>query len=131
VLRITDGSRRFLFTGDIQERAERELVRDAGTLTSDFLKVPHHGSKTSSTERFLEAVAPRVAVVSVGEANAFGQPADSVLERYAKDGVRLLRTDMDGEVSARTDGTNLEIATYAGAKTGGSDSVRGEKFSQR
>ena len=131
VLRITDGSRRFLFTGDIQERAERELVREGGALTSDFLKVPHHGSKTSSTERFLEAVAPRVAVVSVGEANAFGQPADSVLERYAKDGARLLRTDQDGEVSARTDGVNLEIATYADARKGGSDSARGEKFSLR
>ena len=53
VLRITDGSRHFLFTGDIEERAERAIVNDGTAIESDFLKVPHHGSKTSSTERFL------------------------------------------------------------------------------
>ncbi|HXR09540.1 MAG TPA: hypothetical protein VN792_02125, partial [Candidatus Acidoferrales bacterium] len=69
-----------------------------------------HGSKTSSTEVFLAAVAPRVAVVSVGEANSFGHPSEDVIERYEHSGVRLLRTDRDGAV---TDGQNLSVHSYA------------------
>jgi competence protein ComEC len=87
-------------------------VENHAPLAVDFLKVPHHGSKSSSTEAFLAAVAPRVAVVSVGEANAFGHPAQAVVERYEQSGVRLLRTDRDGAVTALTDGHSLEVHTF-------------------
>ena len=112
VLRITDGRVHFLLPGDAQQRSEDELVARDAPLAADFLKVPHHGSKTSSTEAFLEAVAPRVAVVSVGEANPFGHPAESILERYANAGTRLLRTDRDGAVTALTDGQTLSVHTF-------------------
>jgi competence protein ComEC len=75
-----------------------------------LLKVPHHGSKTSSTDAFVAAVAPKFAVVSVGEGNQFGHPVDSVVERYAAAGVRFLPTDRDG---ALTDGQNLTVRTFA------------------
>jgi len=130
VLRITDGSRRFLFTGDIQERAEREMATGGEALESDFLKVPHHGSKTSSTERFLAAVAPRLAVISVGRANPFGQPSALVVERYEREGVRLLRTDRDGEITARTDGTTIEVSTFASANVN-ANNVETSNFSRR
>jgi len=104
VLRIADGSLHFLLPGDAQQHSENVLVANRAALGADFLKVPHHGSKTSSTEGFLAAVAPRVAVVSVGEANPFGQPAETIVERYARAGVRLLRTDCDGAVTAVSDG---------------------------
>ena len=113
VLRITDGSLHFLLTGDAQQRSENALVASHSPLAADFLKVPHHGSKTSSTEGFVAAVAPRVAVVSVGEGNPFRQPAETTVERYARAGVRLLRTDCDGEVTAASDGRTLSVRAFS------------------
>jgi competence protein ComEC len=115
VLRLEDGEVRFLLPGDIQQHVEEKLVAKHAPLAADFLKVPHHGSKTSSTEAFLEAVAPRVAVISVGESNPFGHPTASVIERYENSGVRLLRTDRDGAVTALTDGHELAVHTFAKA----------------
>ncbi len=112
VLRLSDGRVSFLLTGDIEQGAEKKIVEDNGPLQSDFLKVPHHGSKTSSTEEFLAAVAPRVAAVSVGEGNPFGHPAESVVERYESAGIHLLRTDRDGAITASTDGQNLFVRTF-------------------
>ena len=113
VVRLQDGRIHFLLSGDIEKRVESTLVGEHAPLAADFLKVPHHGSKTSSTLPFLAAVAPRIAVVSVGEANPFGHPAKPILERYEESGVRLLRTDRDGAVTALTDGQDLEIHTFA------------------
>jgi competence protein ComEC len=114
VIRLTDGRFHFLLTGDIEQRVEDKLVAENSELASDFLKVPHHGSKTSSTKVFLAAVAPRIAVVSVGESNPFGHPAPATLQRYAIAGVRLLRTDQDGAVTMLTDGLTLTAHTFAG-----------------
>jgi competence protein ComEC len=114
VLRLVDGQVRFLLAGDIEKRTEEKLVEENAPVGADFLKSPHHGSKTSSTEPFLAAVAPRVASVSVGEANPFGHPSESVLERYGERGVQLLRTDRDGAITASTDGTTLSVRTFAG-----------------
>jgi competence protein ComEC len=113
VLRLSDGSVRFLLAGDIQQHVEEDLTRDRAPIAADFLKVPHHGSKTSSTEPFLAAVAPKVAVISVGEVNPFRHPSESVVERYEHDGVRLFRTDRDGAVTALTNGQNLSVHAYA------------------
>jgi competence protein ComEC len=112
VMRISDGSVRFLLPGDAQQKVEDLLVAQHAPLDATFLKVPHHGSKTSSTEAFVAAVAPRVAVVSVGEGNPFGHPVESVVERYARAGVRFLRTDRDGAVTALTDGQNLSVHPF-------------------
>ena len=112
VMRIQDGVERFLLPGDIEKRVENDLVDDGTPLAADFLKVPHHGSKTSSTDAFVAAVAPKVAVVSVGEDNPFGHPADAVVERYESAGVRFLRTDRDGAVTATTNGKALVVTTY-------------------
>jgi competence protein ComEC len=113
VLRLQDGSVRFLLAGDIQKKVEQRLVKEDAEIAADFLKVPHHGSKTSSTADFIAAVAPRVGVVSAGEANPFGHPAPGTIERYAQAGVRLLRTDRDGAVTALTDGHALTVTTFA------------------
>jgi competence protein ComEC len=113
VLRLEDGSIRFLLSGDIQKKVEQRLVAQHAEITADFLKVPHHGSKTSSTPDFVGAVAPKVAVVSAGEANPFGHPAPSTIERYTQAGVHLLRTDRDGIVTALTDGHTLTVTTFA------------------
>jgi competence protein ComEC len=113
VLTLDDGIVNFLLPGDIEKKVENELVAEDAPLKADFLKVPHHGSKTSSTDAFVEAVAPKFAVVSVGDGNQFGHPVDSVVARYAAAGVRFLRTDRDGEVTALTDGQTLTVRTFA------------------
>ena len=113
VIRLKDNAIRFLLPGDIEKKVEADLVREHSAIDADFLKVPHHGSKTSSIEAFVTAVNPRVAVVSVGENNQFGHPVEDVVERYARAGVRFLRTDRDGEVTALTDGQTLEVRTFA------------------
>jgi competence protein ComEC len=113
VLRLSDGHIHFLLTGDIEKRAEEQLVDEHEPIAADFLKAAHHGSKTSSTEGFLAAVAPRFAAVSVGEANPFGHPAQAVVERFQQHGAELLRTDRDGAITAITDGNNLSVDAYA------------------
>jgi competence protein ComEC len=113
VLRLENGRVRFLLTGDIEHGVEEELVRDGDLLAAEFLKVPHHASRTSSTAKFIEAVAPQVAVISAGEGNPFGQPNPGVVERYKERKTRLLETDRDGAVTAITDGRTLSVHTYA------------------
>ncbi len=113
VMRLTDGSLHFMLPGDAEQSVENELASEQAPLAAEFLKVPHHGSKTSSTEKFLEAVAPKVAVASVGEFNPYGHPAESVVARYSEDGIRFLRTDRDGAVTVLSDGKSLSVRTYA------------------
>ncbi len=113
VLRLSAGRAHFLLTGDIEQRTEDSLIAAREPLASEFLKVPHHGSKTSSTPPFLAAVNPRVAVISVGASNPFGHPAPTVVERYKQDGIRLLRTDRDGAVTVLADGNSLAVNAYA------------------
>ncbi len=112
VLRISDGRERFLLAGDIQQQVEETLVADRAPLSADFLKVPHHGSRTSSTGAFLAAVAPRIAVISVGATNPFGHPSQSVVERYEQDEIQLFRTDRDGAVTVETDGRKVSASSY-------------------
>ncbi|HVB99279.1 MAG TPA: ComEC/Rec2 family competence protein [Candidatus Dormibacteraeota bacterium] len=116
VLSIADGPNRFLLTGDIQKQGEETMVRDGDPLSSVFLKVPHHGSKTSSTQEFLEAVRPKYAVISVGKDNMYGQPSPEVVERYQKDGIDLWMTDRDGAVTALTQGRRVLIEPYVRAR---------------
>lgn len=98
VLAITDASgRRALLTGDLEAAQEAELVGRVGpALRSEVLLVPHHGSRTSSSEAFLHAVAPHVAVVQAAYRSRFGHPAPQVVQRYAERGIHLVRTDHCG-----------------------------------
>jgi competence protein ComEC len=111
VARLTFGEVSFLLSGDIEAGVERELAADGTSLASTVLKAPHHGGNTSSSQRFLEAVAPQVAVISVGAENRFGHPAAEVLARYAALGIPVLRTDELGTVEFVTDGERLWVRT--------------------
>lgn len=105
VLRVSDASgRSLLLTGDIEAAQEAALVaREGPDLKSDALLVPHHGSRTSSTEVFLQAVAPRWALVQAAYRSRFGHPAPDVVARYEENGIKLLRTDRCGAWSWRSD----------------------------
>jgi len=103
-----------LLTGDIGKAVERTLSTVIPPVPLRIVKVPHHGSLTSSTPELLRALAPRLAVVSAGRANHFGHPVPEVLERYRAAGAEVFRTDRDGAVTIDTDGVSVNAHTFAG-----------------
>jgi competence protein ComEC len=107
VLRFKTGDYSFLFTGDIEDSGEKLLLEHKETLTSTVLKVPHHGSRSSSSLPFVTAVQPRFAIFSVGYLNRFGFPNFGVVQRYLRVGSQILRTDLDGSVTFRVSGDSL------------------------
>ena len=113
VVKVSFGDISFLFTGDIMAEAERELVDIAGAdLACDVLLVPHHGSRTSSSQPFLLSVEPEVAVFSAGWKNRFRFPHATVLAAYEKIGCRIFRTDQNGAIMIKTDGNRLQVKPF-------------------
>lgn len=104
VLMAETAAGRLLLTGDVEEGGQRALLRSKIPLRADVLKVPHHGSRTTSPE-FLDAVRPRVALVSVGADNTFGHPNPGILQRLAALGAVTVRTDRDGDVAVARSGS--------------------------
>ncbi len=110
VVRARYGAVRVLLTGDAEAEEERWLLAaNPSALAAEVLKVGHHGSRTSSTEAFVEAVGPRIALVSVGAANSYGHPSPDVMRRLTAAGATVLRTDQLGTVVLRTDGARIEV----------------------
>jgi len=99
-------------TGDVESAGERTIVEEGYGEDVEALKVAHHGSRTSTTEAFLEAFRPEVAMISVGEANRYGHPAGEVLRRLEDRGVTVARTDLMGTIRLRTDGRRLEVSRF-------------------
>lgn len=112
VLRIVCGERKFLLTGDIEKEAERELLKNPEFLRADVIKVAHHGSRTSSTQEFINAVQTNIAVIPVGKDSPFGHPHEEVLERWKNSGARILTTGERGTISISTDGKELRVETF-------------------
>lgn len=94
-----------LFTGDIEEIAEKEIIEkyknEKGKLQSTIIKIPHHGSKTSSSEEFINTVNAKIALIGVGENNLFNHPSNEIIDRLKKYGIKIYRTDINGEISIR------------------------------
>ena len=109
VSHVVYGNTSFLLTADISGKEEQKLVDQHIDITSDVLKVAHHGSKYSSSEEFLQAVHPGLAVISVGAKNTYGHPTPEVLQRLEKFGIRVLRTDQHGDVEILSDGNTINI----------------------
>jgi competence protein ComEC len=112
VLRVSYGARVFLLTGDIERDAEAALVAAGDNLRSDIVKVAHHGSRTSSTEPFVNAVRPSLALVSVGLASPFGHPDKAVVARWRATGAQVLQTGRTGTITVSTDGQDLKVETF-------------------
>jgi competence protein ComEC len=113
VLRLDFGSTSALLAGDIERDVEQRLVAEGAQLDVDFLKVPHHGSRTSATRDFLAAVTPQAAAISLSGANPFGHPHPEVLERLTAAGARVLRTDRHGAVTFVSDGMTWSVRGFA------------------
>ena len=117
VIKVSSAHGSLLLTGDIEARSEAELIlREGDRLTSTLMLVPHHGSKTSSTDAFLDAVDPDLAIATPGYRNRFGHPRPEVLARYESRSVRLLRSDYDGAIEARFDGGPPSMRTWRSDK---------------
>lgn len=109
VLKLVYGENSLLLSGDIEAPLEKKLVLTGADLDSDFLKVAHHGSKTSTTQEFLEVVTPEAAFIEVGAKNRYGHPSPAVLQRLENLGVKYYRTDIDGTKELILDGQNYFI----------------------
>jgi len=107
VLRAMTNDTRILLTGDIEEKAEHAILRSGADLTADILKVPHHGSRTSSSTGFLLATGPTLALVSAAKNSQFGHPHEDVLDRYAHFGIPVRNTGWEGVLSTSS---NITIA---------------------
>ena len=115
VLKVSFGATSFLFTGDAERAEEQDLLNAGVNLQSTVLKVGHHGSDTSTSYPFLRAVAPQYAVISVGAGNSYGHPTEAVLSRLRDAGVTTFRTDMQGEITAVSDGQTINFSTAKNA----------------
>lgn len=111
VLRLVYGKTSFLFAGDIETRAEKDICGLGYELKSDVLKVPHHGSDTSGLKDFLSAVSPGYAVISVGADNIYGHPNAKIVEAYVKTGAVVLQTSICGDITFYSDGKTVNYAT--------------------
>jgi len=107
ILRLTHGETSFIFTGDAEAGSERALVASGQNINSDVIKIGHHGSRTSTTEAFIDAVAPVVAVITVGAGNQFGHPHEEVLARLTDRGISVYRTDTMGTIKMASNGTQI------------------------
>ena len=105
------GKWRFLFTGDAQESTERRLLEDEVNVKCDVLKVGHHGSMYSSTEEFLEAASPSLAMISCGKGNRYSHPHDVVLMRLKEAGIQYQRTDISGNVTYNISEKEITVET--------------------
>ena len=114
VLELRYGDVSVVLPGDVSREVERGLADRIGPAPFRVLKAPHHGSASSSSDRFLDALDPSIALVSCGRDNRFGHPAPAVLARYAARHVQVFRTDRDGEIEVSTDGSAVEVTTFTG-----------------
>ncbi|MBN2190288.1 MAG: MBL fold metallo-hydrolase [Candidatus Aureabacteria bacterium] len=111
VLKITYGDTSVLLPGDIEKPAEKKLLKYAGGLKCSVLLAAHHGSKTSNSETFLKFCSPDITVISCGKNNPFGHPDAEVLKRLESNSKKLFRTDINGDISIFSNGTEIEIFT--------------------
>ena len=109
VLRMEYGGARYIFTGDAEEKTEKDILAcyDKSELSCDILKVGHHGSRTSTCDEFLEALSPSIAVISCGEGNSYGHPHYETVEKLGASVSFIYRTDIVGSVVIVTDGEKL------------------------
>lgn len=112
VLRLQYGERTILMTGDVEKEGETAILNTGSRLSSDVVKVPHHGSRTSSTEDFVRATLPQLAVISVGLTSMFGHPRPEVVARWKAAGANVMTTGKKGTITVSTDGKDLRVTSF-------------------
>lgn len=107
VIKLTFGNVSYLFTGDAEKESEDEILNNNIDISADVIKIGHHGSSTSTSSKFLEAVNPKYAVISLGKDNSYGHPHKEVLARLKLSEVTIYRTDTSGNIVSKTDGSSI------------------------
>lgn len=114
IMKLTYGNKAFIFTGDAEKVVEEEVVKKyANELKADVIKFGHHGSSTSSTKEFIEAISPKYGIISCGVDNSYGHPHKETLKIIDEMGIEAYRTDKQGQITITSDGNNIEIKTQA------------------
>ena len=111
VLKITYGETSFMFTGDAEREEEQDILSQNFDLSATVLKVGHHGASTSTSYPFLREIMPKYAVISVGSKNSYGHPTEETLSRLRDADVLVYRTDLQGDIIAKSDGKNVTFTT--------------------
>ena len=109
VLKLTYKNTKYLFTGDATSKVEKKLIKK--DISSDVIKIGHHGSNYSTSESFIEKVNPKYAIIEVGKNNTYKHPSDTVIERLEAKNIKIYRTDIDGTIKLTSDGTNINFKT--------------------
>lgn len=107
VIKITYGNSKFLFMGDAEKLSEKEILNKNYDISSDVLKLGHHGSSSSSSKAFLDKVSPKIAIISCGKNNDYGHPHKETLEEMKKRNIQVYRTDIDGSIVLVSDGKKI------------------------
>ena len=107
VIKLSAGNTSFLFAGDAEKAVEWELLNAGANLSADIYKASHHGSSTSSIPEFVEAINPRLAIISCGKDNSYGHPHRETLETFENFGIKVLRTDKNGTIIVYSDGEEI------------------------
>ena len=112
IMKLIYGNNSFIFTGDAEKEVEEEVLEKySNNLKADVIKFGHHGSSTSSSEAFIEAISPKYGIISCGVDNSYGHPHREVLEVINKMNIKTYRTDKQGEITITSDGSNIDIKT--------------------
>ena len=111
VLKVVYGETSFIFQGDAEKTVEKQLLNSDFDLNADVIKLGHHGSNTSSTEKYLKAVNPQYAIISCGADNSYGHPHDEVIDRLKNNNISFFVTAQTGDVTVTSDGKNIDIQT--------------------
>lgn len=115
VIKMTYGNTSFLFTGDAENLSETEMLNAGYDLKADVLKVGHHGSTTSTSVSFLDAVSPKYAVISVGKDNSYNHPTKTTMDKLKERNIPVYRTDESGTIECTSDGTNITFNVEPGS----------------
>jgi beta-lactamase superfamily II metal-dependent hydrolase len=114
VIKLTYGDVSFLFTGDAENEAEKDILASKANISADILKVGHHGSSSSSSKAFLDAVNPKLCIISVGEENSYNHPNAKTIERLNTFTDQIYRTDLNGTVIVYSDGKEFTVKAERG-----------------
>ena len=110
-MKVSYGEIDAMFTGDAEDDVEKRLLKEGLDLKCDVLKVGHHGAKTSTSQKFIDATKPKYAVISVGEGNQYSHPHEATISRLYESGIEFYRTDIHGDVTFYINGGKMNIKT--------------------
>jgi beta-lactamase superfamily II metal-dependent hydrolase len=108
---LTHGENKFIFTGDSEKEAEKDIVNTKINIDADLMKMGHHGSTTSNSKEFLDKILPEIGVITCGVDNSYGHPHQEILDTLTKRNVKTYRTDLQGNIIVTSDGKNIEVVT--------------------